>query len=336
MRLPLRFVEDVALTAGDAKSVIAALGEECEEKEKTEIGRLFKAGLPPVTSVNALAVMTGYNPGFVWAIRSQAPKYKYYRVFQIPKGRSTRQIEAPRVALKILQKWLSVHFEKKKLVHEIAHGFVPGRSHLSAAILHTFSEWVASVDIESFFPSTPQNEVRSVLTRLGYETNESLSILESLCCYRGRLAQGAPTSPVLSNLALYPLDGRLSEIAAQHGVTLTRYADDIVFSGKGTIPEGLLERVEAVFEGTPWKLSKRKRYIAHSPGGVRGLRVHGLLVHGDKIRLTKRYRNRIRLYRYLNRQGKIREEDVPRIGGHLNYAAQIENMAEQSLENRAC
>jgi hypothetical protein len=45
------------------------------------------------------------------------------------------------------------------------------------------------------------------------------------------LAQGAPTSPALANLASYRLDARLAGAAKSAGATYARYADDLAFSG---------------------------------------------------------------------------------------------------------
>jgi RNA-directed DNA polymerase len=319
MRLPRHLIDSLALCVDSAEELIAALGDKSAEEESGEIRRLFALGLPPVTSLNALAVMTGYNRGFLWSLIDRPEKY--YRVFHIPKGRTTRQIEAPKVALKFLQKWLSVHFARKWLPHGAAHGFVCGRSHISAARVHLGAEWVVSIDIENFFPSTPSQEVLTALTRLGYQTAGSIVALSSLCCYNRRLAQGAPSSPVLSNIALQPLDEAIFDIAEKFHSKFTRYADDIVLSGKGSAPENLISELEGVFESTAWRLSPQKRSVVELP---QRLKVHGLLVHGEELRLTKGYRNRIRSFRHLFAQGRIVEADRRRIAGHLNYASQLE------------
>lgn len=44
------------------------------------------------------------------------------------------------------------------------------------------------------------------------------------------LPQGAPTSPVLSNIVCETLDSRLSGLAKRFGLTYSRYADDMTFS----------------------------------------------------------------------------------------------------------
>lgn len=319
MRPPHEYLERIALVAGGPEDLIAALGDNCSSKEANEILRLAGAGLPPVTSLSALAVMTGYNPGFIWSLLRR-PR-KHYRVFEIPKGRTKRQIEAPRVALKLIQKWLSIHFERAWLPHSAVHGFVRGRSHLSAASVHLSSSWVASVDIKNFFPSTNENEVIEALVRLGYRDLESLSAIKQICCFEGRLSQGAPSSPVLSNIALHRIDKAVAEIASRHSARFTRYADDIVLSGYGAPPNDIFGELTEIFSKTSWRLSEEKRYIAQLP---QRLKVHGLLVHGNELRLSKGYRNRIRAYRHLIGKEKIEEKDLRKIYGHLNYAGQVE------------
>ena len=52
----------------------------------------------------------------------------------------------------------------------------------------------------------------------------------SLVCLNNSLPQGAPTSPVLTNLICNNLDKELVNFARNHNSTYTRYADDITFS----------------------------------------------------------------------------------------------------------
>ena len=180
-----------------------------------------------------------------------------------------------------------------------------------------------SVDIESFFPSTTSAEIEKSLRLLGYQTDESVNLLKQLCCYGERLAQGAPSSPVLSNIALAELDLAVSKIAFNHEATFTRYADDIVLSGTSTFPSSLSDEIGAIFGPSPWNLSKRKQHAAIYPDR---LKVHGLLVHGQQLRLTKGYRNKIRGFRQRLEKGEVKQEDFSRLTGHVSYARQIESL----------
>src|SRR5690606_37339505 len=51
-----------------------------------------------------------------------------------------------------------------------------------------------------------------------------------LSCYSGKLPQGAPSSPIISNLICEILDYRLLKISKKYKLDYTRYADDLTFS----------------------------------------------------------------------------------------------------------
>lgn len=319
-------LERPCLTVGTPKSLVDALGSKCSDAEEQEIYRLCELDLPPVTSTNALSVLAGFNPGFTWSLVNRTSEY--YRRFSLPKGRSQRTIEAPKVALKLIQKWLANHFGRVWLPIDAVHGFVEGRSHITAASVHLGANWLASIDIKDFFPSTSHEEISSSLLKLGYRQTDSLRILSKICSLWGKLPQGAPTSPVLSNIALDRVDKAISKLASHLNCQFTRYADDIVLSGYDRIPDQLLQELRSIFQHSPWQLAEEKTYISESP---QRLKVHGLLVHGDYLRLTKKYRNRIRAYKHLLHHKRIQKNDLHRVRGHVQYAEQVDNF-QRSME----
>ncbi|TWT20324.1 RNA-directed DNA polymerase [Luteimonas marina] len=324
MRLPHSLLESQFFALTSAKELVIAMGDSLSEEESDELHRLAGLGLPPVSSALALSTMMGINPGLLWSMLSRPTRH--YRRFTIPKGRSERVIFAPRVALKIIQKWLSIHFEKRFTPLPHVYGFVRGKSHIQAAKIHTTAQWVYSTDIEGFFPSTPIGLVVEALMSLGYNA-DSAEMLAKLCCINGHLAQGSPASPVISNIVLRHIDAGLQRIAGDFGCRLSRYADDIVFSGAQTPPADLGDVVPELFLDTPWRLAPEKTHISTAP---RRLKVHALLVHGAEVRLTKGYRNRLRAFRHLIKNGRVREADLKRIQGHLHYA---DHVAAESVVN---
>lgn len=302
----------------DLEQYLAALPVALPEDQVADISRLVSMGLPPVTSVRALSVLFGYTPFFVGALRKKPERY--YRVFKISKGRGFREIHAPRVALKVIQKWFAEHLSKTVIFDECIFGFIPGKSSLGAAAIHCNATWVYSADIESFFPSIRWAQVRAALINLGYSIHAS-ELLADLCCYQKHLAQGSPASPVLSNLVFKEIDVKFKEFASKHNIRYTRYADDIVFSGMDEFPKDLQQLVRSSIESQGWRLAAGKESLSRLPYR---LKVHGLLVHGSTPRLTKSYRNLLRAYRHLIAVGRVSDLDQPKLKGHLAYAHAVD------------
>lgn len=78
------------------------------------------------------------------------------------------------------------------------------------------------------------------------------------------LPQGSPTSPALANLASFRLDRRLDGLAARFGATYTRYADDLTFSGDGTLMHRagrIIALVEAIAADEGFRLNDAKTRV---------------------------------------------------------------------------
>lgn len=310
------------LSYDSLEDYLEALGPELRNTYEQEIRDLVARNMPPVVSARCLAVLFGYSHAFVNSIALQ--NYKYYRVFKIRKGKKKRVIQAPKVSLKVIQKWFGSHLSNALTFEDNVFGFIPEKSAALAAKQHTNARWVYSVDISDFFPSTPESVVSSSLMSVGYSEKAS-KLMAELCCYGDFMAQGSPASPVISNVAFSELDSQLKLIANEYDLRMTRYADDIVFSGVDEFPEEIKNQVKKLFETTSWSLSEEKEYFSELP---KRLKVHGLLVHGDNPRLTKGYRNRIRAYKHLLANGLVKDKDLARIMGHVKYSESIDKLEE--------
>ena len=173
-----------------------------------------------------------------------------------------RLIEAPKLRLKEVQRWLLRSILDQVPPHPAAHGFTRGRSARTHAALHAGQPAVLGMDLRDFFASVTAGRVFGIFVTLGYEravahtltgltTNVAAHIATDALrpppsaelvgphFWLGRalatphLPQGAPTSPALANLAALGLDRRLAGLAAALDLRFSRYADDLTFSGAG-------------------------------------------------------------------------------------------------------
>jgi len=220
---------------------------------------------------------------------------KTYSVFKIPKKNGKfRVIEAPCDELKEAQRGSLWRLTKTFPVSPFATGFVTARNIAHNALLHSGQPWVACIDISDFFPS-----INWVLftKEVIFENVEEAAQIRDLNFHdfgdgKGlRLPQGAPCSPFLSNLYLMRFDWQMATLAEKLGVTYSRYADDLVFSGqlrKHVLV--CLKIAEDILAKMGLNVNHPKTKIRHS--GQKQL-VTGLVVN-VKANVPRRERKRIR------------------------------------------
>jgi RNA-directed DNA polymerase len=188
--------------------------------------------------------------------RTDIPILQHYRYSFVPKRSGPpRLIEAPKPKLMAIQRRILHAMLDPVPVHDSAHGFVAGRSCLSAAQVHAGEHIVITVDLKDFFLNTRISRVHAIFRSLGYpwavaraltglcSTATPLSVFARLPAAQRHdwltrkiyqaphLPQGAPTSPALANLAAFRMDMRIAALARASGAHYTRYADDLAFSG---------------------------------------------------------------------------------------------------------
>jgi len=172
------------------------------------------------------------------------PTYKYHH-FEIPKKNGgRRQIDSPSKKLKTIQ------LKLKDVLYEIyptkpsAHGFSKGKSIVTNAEKHLDKRFIFNIDLSDFFGSISFGRIRNLFKSSPFNFNNTVStILAQICCHNNGLPQGAPTSPILSNMIAWKLDSQLQHLAKITNSTYTRYADDISFSftcNKRRLPEAIV------------------------------------------------------------------------------------------------
>lgn len=160
------------------------------------------------------------------------PEKKRYRTFQIPKRKGgARTICTPCNELKTLQRKLNDVLKCVYRPKGAVHGFVEQRSILTNAEPHVRKAWLLNVDLKDFFDSVNFGRVRGMFLKPPYSLGtEAATVLAQIACFQGRLPQGAPTSPIITNMICSSMDGKLTGLARRHEVIYSRYADDLTFS----------------------------------------------------------------------------------------------------------
>lgn len=311
---------------GVPPSVVEAAIQQAHEAQKHNV--------PPILSLKHLAWHTDTSYEHLRDVVGR--RFDPYRSFPISKrAGGYRVVCVPEPELLRLQRWLQRFVLSSLTPHKTSYAYAAGCSPIDCARAHVGCKWLVKVDIQQFFESISEKEVYAVFRGLAYRPLVSFElsrlvtrVSESPHRYKkkrwmnektsryklsaysdkrlGHLPQGAPTSPMLSNLVMMKFDERADLIAADEDAVYTRYSDDLVFSsGASDFTRAratrLIARVGQLLEDCQLNLNASKSRI--EPPGARKA-VLGLLVDGDRVRLTKEFRRSLECHvHYVTRFG---------------------------------
>lgn len=311
------------------------LPSELIQEYENYIINLEKNKVPIIFEINHLALLLGIKINFLNKI-IYSPK-NFYRQFEIPKkSGGRRKIIAPYPSLLLIQKWILSNILKNIPINGCAHAFTNDKSIISNCKQHIGNNEVLKLDLKDFFPSIEISRIVVLFNKLGYSENISY-ILANLCCLDGTLPQGAPTSPILSNLVCRKLDKRLFSLAKKFELRYTRYADDIVFSGQ-KINVKIMEYAQNIIidEGFEINNAKTRLYKEKNKKIITGISV------SDILKLPRNYKrnlvlelNYILKYGYTSHISKKKIRDInhlPSTIGKVNFWLQIEPKNEFALK----
>ena len=237
-----------------------------------------------------------------------------YRQFKIrKKSGGFRQITAPRN--KSFMMMLSAVNEMLKALYtpsDYAMGFTEGRSIVTNANIHKGQNYVFNIDLKDFFPSIEQPRVwkRLQLKPFNFPLHIA-NLLAGMCSMREMreesdgtkmayyvLPQGAPTSPIITNMICDNMDRRLAGLAKRFGLRYSRYADDITFSSMHYVYQKngeFIKELERIITEQGFKINSKKTRLQK-----RGARqeVTGIIVC-DKLNVTQKYVREIRDILYI-------------------------------------
>jgi RNA-directed DNA polymerase len=247
-------------------------------------------------SVTDLARLLGIPAGML----IYSSLYPVYTTFRIPKkAGGYRLIEAPEKQLKSKQKTIAAYLQAvyMGIRPDSSHGFISKspagdtRNIISNARIHVEKRFILNIDLKDFFHAISAGLVRDIFMKSPFSFNHQLaSLLAILTTYYNKLPMGAPTSPVLSNLACIEMDSQMEELALQAGWEYSRYADDLTFSRNMPFGKGDVHKIKEVIGANGFTINRDKFRI--QPHTVRQT-VTGLTVN-EKVNLNRKYYRRLR------------------------------------------
>ena len=218
-----------------------------------------------------------------------------YKTYQIPKRTQGhyRIIAQPAKEVKKLQYWMIENILNKLPIHPAASAYVRNKSIKDNANIHVNSKYLLKVDFKDFFPSIKPNDflqyVNSMDNKIlmGIDVEYAIQILFWRPRFENtlKLAIGAPSSPLLSNILMFNFDKEVSGICKKFTINYSRYADDLTFSANN-----------------PDILRKIYRHVQEI---CRDMKSPNLIINTDKTIFTsKKHRRRVTGL-ILSNEGKV-------------------------------
>lgn len=221
----------------------------------------------------------------------------HYKHFYIPKpGGKKRLIETPAPALKRLQKAIAFHLQGvyQHFLPDASYGFIMAtadepnvRNIYSNALRHVGKKWVLNIDLEDFFHNIKIEKVRKTFQNAPFNFSKNASLrIAQLLTFQSRLPQGAPTSPVISNIVAIQLDKKLEELAEMHGWVYTRFVDDMTFSANKKFEEIHTQTIRNIIVGEGFKINENKVRITREKDEPE---ITGLILKNGKPDISPQY-----------------------------------------------
>lgn len=292
--------------------------------------------------IEILSAACGLSESDVRSIVMTAPSR--YKTYSIPKrSGGERVISQPAREVKFLQRILMGEVLCHLPVHDAAMAYRKGKSIRDNAAVHAKGGAILKFDFTDFFPSIVAKDWSAYCERQNVFSNEEdVRLTANLLFHRPkrssklRLAIGAPSSPMLSNILMADFDQRIAEIVEKDKVSYTRYADDMTFSAKrvGNLlnVERLLRKVLKSFSSPRLRLNEDKTVLATKK--YRRV-VTGLVISDDgNVSLGRDRKRTIRAMLHQYQMNKLNEEEVAHLSGLLAFVNAVEPIFLERLAQK--
>lgn len=193
-----------------------------------------------------------------------------------------RTIRPSLFRLKAVQKKIKTVVLDPVELPENVLGGVKGGTNILNAKRHQGNKYIFCTDLQEFFPGIKYRHIHAMFLKLGYSQHVA-HWLTKLTSIEFELPQGTPTSTAIANIVFLPTDYVLIAICKEHGITYTRFVDDLTFSSPNDFQETIAPIIETVLSGG-FKINRRKTKYEGSQT-ITGIKVHNNFIDStDKIK----------------------------------------------------
>ena len=263
--------------------------------------------------------------------------HKHYHNVRIPKGSGEfRELSVPDDFLKAVQTKIAQNLLAYERISPYAAAYRPGGSPLRNAQPHVGKETLLKMDIRHFFDHIYYPMVKAKVFTADKYSESNRVLLSLLCVHKDALTQGAPTSPVISNIIMRDFDDVVGSWCKERKITYTRYCDDMTFSGSFD-PKVVKTFVKEQLKITGFYVNDKKTVVARN-GQQKN--VTGIVVN-ERPNTTAAYRKKLRqelyycktygVYSHMQRtQVNVTEDTYLRqLLGRVNYVLSVDPLNEE-------
>lgn len=281
-------------------------------------------GLPVVQSIDDFSVVTHISKYTIFQLSKHSDKY--YKTYTIPKkSGGLRTICQPSKKLKGFQSWILVNILNKIEVSPSCKGFRKGSSTRDNALPHVGANTILNLDLKDFFPTVSAKQVYNIFKTIGYN-NLIATVFTNICINEGSLPQGSPCSPMLANLTAWNLDLRIQGYVGKRGISYTRYADDLTFSGlnPSTVVK-IIPFIKSIIEDEKFIVNQKKTRVS---GSARAKTVTGLVINENNVGIGKKqYKDlRAKIHHLTFPKEQQNEKLLFHVSGWLSYLNSVDKV----------
>lgn len=266
--------------------------------------------------LSSLSFDLGFSPKALYALSNHT--VSHYKTKLIPKSNGeVRTLHVPDGFLKAVQRSIADNILAYEYVSPHAFAYRHGTSILLNAKPHLGNKTVLKLDIRHFFDGITYPLIKEKVFTADKYSEANRILFSLLCVYKDSVPQGAPTSPVISNIVMREFDDKIGRICSSQKIVYTRYCDDMSFSGDFDTAV-IKSVVKDELKKLGFFLNEKKTVIA-SDGQKKC--ITGIVVN-EKLNAPASYRDEIRKDVYYCRKYGI-ESHMNHIGADMDKIAYL-------------